>query len=227
MVASKQQTKVVPFREVGSRSLATATPSNRLAAFKESAEWKQLPRPAQRGYEQRANQLTALIHAGQEHDGAVGASRERHHATLAAWMSDWQRRLAELGESITDEQREALELAKSNELASLLSARQTELDCLKHLHEEHVLDVMTRPAHEWVKRTLGDEIEDVITFGEAELERRGLPPLSFWESVINSFTFGMVADKRVRDAERARLMPPQVGDGFEGEGVVDADFRLQ
>jgi hypothetical protein len=57
------------------------------------------------------------------------------------------------------------------------------------------------------------------------LKRRAYPPLSFWQSGGNALTFGMVADKQLRDFERARLAPQAPSPApDEDEEVIDVDF---
>lgn len=203
----------------------SATPGNRLAALKRSEQWEQLPRTLQRSYEATENRLTMLVDVMERHGQAVTETRSQSLGGILASSREWQSFIDELGEAVSEQEREALIIAKSNELAALLTSHQTGLDALNELLEAQLREVMTRPSHEWAKRSFEDKLEDLWTFGEAELERRGYPPLSFWQSVGNTLTLGMVADHQLREYERARLLPQVAPTSIdEEEGIIDVDF---
>lgn len=226
MVVRKQQS-VVALPTAQTRRVTK--PANRLAALKESEQWHHLPRAIQQSYEARENQGAALLHAMEQHGQAVKETRGRNLEGILASSHEWQAFIDDLGDSISDEERQALIIAKSNELAGLLMTHQSGLDTLNELLEAHQQDVLSRPAHEWMQRTPEDVLNDILTLGEAELERRGYPPLTFWESLGNMVTLGAVADKRLREYERARLLPrvqTQVEDD-EYEGVIDAEYTAR
>lgn len=221
MVAKKQSPVVTLPTTLPRRP---TTPSTRLATIKQSTAWQQLPRVVQRDYEANENRLSALVHVMERHREAVAETRSHSLDGILASAREWQVLLDELGETISDEERQALLIAKSNELAGMLTSHQSGLDTLNELLTAQLQEVMTRPRHEWAKRTLEDNLEDLWTFGEAELERRGYPPLSFWESVANTVTFGMVADKQLREHERARLSRSTSQTMDEAGEVIDVDF---
>lgn len=224
-MVTKKQPSVVALPSAPPRRLTK--PANRLAALQQSEQWQQLPRAVQRSYEASENQGAALLRAMEQHGEAVEQTRARSLDGIVASSREWQGFIDDLGDSVSDEERQALIIAKSNELAALLTSHQTGLDTLNELLEAQLHEAMSRPAHEWTKRTLEDELEDLLTLGEAELERRGYPPLTFWEAVANTFTFGAVADKRLREYERARLLPRMqmpIEDADGDEEVIDVDF---
>lgn len=203
-----------------------AKPTNRLAAIKRSDAWEHLPRVVQRDYEANENRLGALVDVIGRHGDAIADTRADNLDGILASAREWQSFIDELGDAIGDDERQALLVAKSNELAGLLTAHQGALDTLNGLLAAQLLDMQTRPAHTWTRRTGEDYLEDFCTFGEAELERRGYAPLSFGESLVNTVTFGAVADARLREHERARLhagSTMQTAIGEEG-GIIDASF---
>jgi hypothetical protein len=219
MVAQKQN------RVVALPTARSAQPSNRLAALKQSKQWDQLPRAVQSGYEATENRLSTLVHVMERHGEAVADARSRSLAGILSSAREWQSFIDALGATVNDEERQALVLAKSNELAGLLTSHQSTLDALSALLDADLQEVMTWPRHEWTKRSLEDKLRDLLTFGEAELERRGYPPLSFWQSVLNTLTLGLVADQQLRDYERARLLPQLALPAMDGEEeAIDVDF---
>jgi hypothetical protein len=222
MVAPKPS-RIVALPSTPSRRLSK--PSNRLATLKQSGQWQQLPRSVQRHYEASENRMGALVHVMVRHEEAVTDTRAQSLEGIVSSAREWQAFMDELGDTISEDERTALTVAKSNELATLLTAHQTGLDALYEVLETQLQEVMRRPEHEWVKPSAEDALEDFWTFGEAELKRRAYPPLSFWQSVGNALTFGMVADKQLRDFERARLAPQAPSPApDEDEEVIDVDF---
>lgn len=223
MVTSKQRRVVaLPSAQTG----RLKTPRNRLATLKQSDQWEQLPRTVQRTYEANENQLSALVQTMQRHRDDVAETRTESLDGILASMREWQAFIDDLDGAVSEEERQALVIAKSNELAAMLTSHQTGLDALSELLDAQLQQIMARPEHEWVKRAGEDALEDFLTFGEAELARRGYPPLSFGESVGNALTFGMVADKRLRDYERARMRPQMsvLDADDDAEDIIDVDF---
>jgi hypothetical protein len=221
-MAEKKLATVTSLPIAPARQSLPAMP-NRLAELKQSEQWKQMTRQEQRGHEAFEHRATAVLSAIQSADEKFDVERQEEIAAVLDSARAWDAFLQDVSGEITAEEREAFITTKSNDLAALLTTHQAARDALTRLTDERLHDILIRPEHEWVKPTAGDVLEDLLTFGEAELARRGLPPLSFSESLLNVFSFGMVAEKKVRDAERARLTPSAPTDVLE-EGVIDADF---
>jgi hypothetical protein len=98
--------------------------------------------------------------------------------------------------------------------ALLIQVKDFQADQIAHVRETAALlheiigeeraKVLARDDDEWRRRTLGDELASLLTFGESDLDFYGLPPLSAEQSVLNVLTLGLVADKHKRDHLRRR-----------------------
>ena len=197
---------------------------NGLAKLKASEAWRQLPRTLQRNYERFGNQTGYLLHLHDDRAEKAGRLRQETQQTLVASAKEWD----ELIERQEDEtEKLAMIQAKQNDLAAEYQAMNATLEALGALHQQQIDEAMRQPAQQWVKPTLIEHLEDVASFGEAKLERHGYPPLTATESWLNTFTFGAIADKRLREYERARILGQQLSGAADAveEDVIDVtDF---
>jgi hypothetical protein len=201
-------------------------PSNRLVTLKQSEEWNQLSRTVQHKYVANDTRLSALVHIKSRNGEAIDDLRSDSIGRIRGTLGEWQDLIDELHESCGDEIRDALTMQKTNEIATHLTSHQAGLDALNEQLATELQDLMTQPDTDLVKPTWEDKLDDAFSFDEAELKRRGYPPLSFWESVLNIPTLGLVAQKRLREYERARLGVPSahLSDDEEEGVVLDADW---
>jgi hypothetical protein len=203
-----------------------ATRPNRLAMLKQREEWNRLPAAVRLSYEASEAQVNYLLEVLDQHFAGVGEARVETQEAIRATRAAWLAMIAELGPEAAEAELKAAICALENEQASIYEAHERALRSLQQLHAQRTEEALARPDHEWVEETWQDRLNDLLTLGEDRLKRAGHPPLTLGESFLNALTLGLMAEKRYRDQEQARIAGTTTGNGHEEieEGVIDVQF---
>ena len=132
----------------------------------------------QRSTEANDNHYCIFVQVQERYREAVGDCVRESRYSEFGWRVASSSLREKLEDSISEEEKQALIIAKSNELAALLTSHQD--GSMPRMSFGSANGGGTKPPageHEWVKPTREDYIEDLLSFGKPS--SRGYPPLSF------------------------------------------------